>query len=189
MKPYSQFTDQELLLLVKEDNNTAFAEIYSRYSATLFTIAYNYSSQKSTAEEIVQNVFVSFWERRQIVDIDKLDAYLATACKFSVFKQIAREKRRQQLFDNFIRNTEFSVEEETAISARFLDEYINGIVEQLPTKCKLIYKLKQSEECSTKELADKFHMSPHTVRNHLHKARTFIRKSLKVVEHYKGFFF
>jgi RNA polymerase sigma-70 factor (ECF subfamily) len=49
------------------------------------------------AEDVVHDVMLSLWQRKNEVSIDSLDAYLATAVKFAVFKMLAKSKRRDEI--------------------------------------------------------------------------------------------
>ena len=81
MLRYSECTDPELADLLKSGDSLAFTEIYNRYSNKLTAIAYNYTRDKSSAKEIVQELFVGIWNRRESIDIQNLNAYLGTRCK------------------------------------------------------------------------------------------------------------
>lgn len=74
-------SDNELLDLLRSGDKSAFIEIYNRYWERLLAIAYNHTKDKSMAEEIVQQVFISLWDRRQMVAIESIGGYLATAVK------------------------------------------------------------------------------------------------------------
>ncbi len=136
MRLYETYSDSRLAALLRRGDEKAYTEIYRRYWEKLFAIAYHYSSSKETAEEIVQEIFLQLWDKREAVLIDNLPAYLATACKFAVFRQVVRQKRRQALLNEHL-STVTVADDEAAIQARFLEEYINGIVETLPDQCRV----------------------------------------------------
>jgi hypothetical protein len=85
-------------------------------------------------------VFVSRWKRHADLTLaDHLDRYLATAVKFAVHKEYYRKKKRQaSLLERLSFEEEHQIED--FINARFLQQYINGILEQLPEKCRLVYR-------------------------------------------------
>src|SRR5688572_2681481 len=97
MKSYSTFSDNELLGYLQKGDEDAFTEIYNRYWERLLAIGYFHMRNKQEAEDIVHEVMMSLWIRKADLKIESLNAYLATALKFSVFKTIARERRRQEL--------------------------------------------------------------------------------------------
>src|SRR5690606_4232381 len=151
---YASFPDHRLAVLLQQEDDRAFTEIYERYSRKLMAMAYNYAKDLSLAEEIVQQVFVTLWERRNDVEIKELEAYLATAIKFSVFKVIQRQKRQELLARQHYQPEEL-VHDDQQIYARFLEEYIRGMTEKLPDKCKLVFQYSRELHMSNKEIAEK----------------------------------
>lgn len=178
MIAYSSYTDIELTDLLKSGDHTAFNEIYHRYWNKLLAIAYNHTKDKSSAKEIVQELFVSLWNRRDNIDIKSLNCYMATAIKFSVYKQIDRGRRRREI-ENKEYKQDLYTEDEFNIEARFLQEYINAQVEQLPEKCRLVFNYSRIKGLTNPEIARAMDISEKTVEGHLTKGLKIIRLNLK----------
>lgn len=178
MKEKSVTSDALLLHELKQGNQTAFTEIYNRYWKKLLAIAYNYTKDKSSAKEIVQEIFIGLWNRRNEVDIKSLNGYLATAVKFSVFKQAYRQKRHDEIAALDYKKQTVILDEEK-IDARFLQEYINGIVERLPEKCRLVFTYSRKEGLTIPEISDKMGIASKTVEAHLTKGLRTLRLNLK----------
>lgn len=178
MDSYSDLSDKELLSLLSAGDEAAFAQIYKRYWKKVIAIGYHYTKDKAVAEEIVQEIFVGLWARRDRMAIDLIAAYLATAVKFSVFKYFYRQKRRNQL-ENASADIEYSTLTEQQIEARFTQEYIDGLVEQLPQKCKLVFKYSRKSELTIPEIAREMGIAEKTVESHLTKGLKMLRFSLR----------
>ena len=163
------------MMSLREGNSLAFAEIYERYWKKLLAIAYHHSKDKIMAEEMVQEVFMGLWNRREVLCIDNLNAYLATAVRLSVFKQYLRQKRRTQIIEQTAARVTPAWDEEK-IYTRFLQQQINGIVEALPCQCRLVFKLSRVEGLTIPEVARKIGIAEKTAEAHLTKAL----KTLKV---------
>ena len=171
-------TDAELVQLLAAGKEDAFTEIYNRYWERLLAIAYNLTKDQVLAEEITQEVFISLWKRRSQVQIETLGGYLATAVKFSIFKHIVRQKRRKEI----LKDAPMMIDnEEERIYALFLKEYIQGIVEQLPEKCRLVFQYSRQEGMTLPEIADKLNISHKTAEAHLTKALKTIKLNLKLL--------
>lgn len=177
MQAKNQLTDDALTDLLKAGDESAFTEIYHRYWHKLLAIAYHYTKDKSAAEEVLQEVFISLWERKSLVDIHTLNNYLATAVKFAVFKRLTRRKRVVDL-DQTRSSDILVVKEGNMIDVRFLQDYINGIVEQLPEKCRLVFRYSRDSGMSIPEIAREMNIAEKTVESHLTKALKTIRLNL-----------
>jgi RNA polymerase sigma factor (sigma-70 family) len=152
MPLYSALTDLDLIALLKTADEHAFTEIYNRYWKRLLAIAYNHTKDKSAAEEIVQEVFISLWDRKNKIDIQSVNNYLATATKFTVFKSFYKPRKKQDSLLLALSNNDLQLDEEQ-IDAKFLQEYISGHVEKLPEKCRMVFKYSREAGLSIPEIA------------------------------------
>ncbi|RAK35088.1 UNVERIFIED_ORG: RNA polymerase sigma-70 factor (ECF subfamily) [Chitinophaga ginsengisegetis] len=177
MTQYRQQTDADLIMFLREDKGDAFTEIYDRYWKKLLAIAYHHCRDKVIAEEIVQEVFIGLWNRRKELYIDKVDAYLATAVRLSVFKQYVRQKRRDEIKEQAA-DPIITTWDEEKIYTRFLQQHINGIVEVLPEKCRLVFKLSREEGLSIPEVAQRMGIAEKTAEAHLTKALKVLKVKL-----------
>ena len=177
MPLYNLLTDLDLIALLKTADEHAFTEIYNRHWKRLLAIAYNHTKDKSSAKEIVQEVFISLWNRRDKIEIQSVDNYLATATKFTVFKSFYRPVKRQERILANIHVDTCQLDEE-AIDAKFLQDYINGFVEKLPEKCRLVFKYSREAGLSIPEIAHEMHIAEKTVEAHLTKALKTLRSNL-----------
>ncbi|WP_121245756.1 sigma-70 family RNA polymerase sigma factor [Mucilaginibacter phyllosphaerae] len=177
---YDACTDQELLALLTGGDERAFATIYDRYWKMLIGLAFNHTKNKFAAEEIVQEVFLSLWKRKSELAINCLNAYLATAIKFSVFKQLQQDKRQSRLINlNYAVTGNDLLEDK--INAKFLQEYIDGLVEQLPEKCRLVYNYSRKEGLKNAEIAERLNVGEKAIEAHMTKALKVLRLNLKEI--------
>ncbi len=178
MSLYTTYTDEQLLSLLKHSEEKAFTEIYNRYWDKLLAIAFNHTRNKSVAKDIVQNLFVGLWNRRDQLQVDSLEHYLATAIKFAVFKEYYRKQKREAgLIAKLTVSEEVDIEEQ--VNAKFLEQYIYGIVEQLPPKCRLVFKYSRVRHLNIREIANEMGIAQKTVEAHLTKALKTIRQELR----------
>ncbi|GGA96110.1 sigma-70 family RNA polymerase sigma factor [Puia dinghuensis] len=178
----SNLNDSELLQLLKDGREDAFTEIYNRYWERLVATGYYYTRCKEVAEEIVNDVLMGLWLRRASLVIQSLPAYLGTAVKFAVFKAMARNKRRNQLLSGQLLAEDGAAahnDTEQQLDALFLDEWLRGIVEQLPEKARLVFVYSRDEALSVEEIAGKMDLSPKSVEYHMTKALKTIRDSIR----------
>lgn len=173
------YSDHELLVSMATGDEAAFTEIYHRYWQHLLAIAWKHTHDESSAKEIVQEVLISLWDKRATQEISQLPHYLATAIKFSVFKHYHQQQRRKNILTSIFRTASSADDEK--IYARLLHDYINGIVEKLPEKCRQVYKRSRVEGQNIHQIATEMNISEKTAEAHLTKALRTIRVSLRHV--------
>ncbi|MDN5287882.1 MAG: polymerase sigma factor [Mucilaginibacter sp.] len=144
----------------------------------MFLIAWNHSNDEVVSKDIVHEVFMSLWERRDIVDIKDLKSFLTTAARFSIFKHYQREKHRSELFNKNYEYNELA-NDESKLDALFLQEYIDGIVEEMPKKCRLVFRYSREMGMKNTEIADKINITEKGVEATLTRALKIIRIELK----------
>lgn len=178
MSNYSTLHDDVLMKLIRANDELAFTEMYNRYWEKLLAIAFHYTHDRQAAEDVLQEVMLSFWQRRGQVQIDSPSAYLATAIKFSVFKYIARLKRQKQIKEGIL--TVAAVNDvEDQLEAKFLQALLTGEIEQFSEKTGLIFAYRQHDDLSVKEIAGKMDLSPKSIEYHLSKAMHLLRSRIK----------
>ncbi len=178
MRGYNIYNDSELIALLKADDHAAFTEIYKRYWKKMLLIAWNHSRDKDTSKDIVHDVFIGLWERRNTTDILNLAAFLATSVKFSIFKHYQKESRRSALLNQNYQFDELSNDQDN-LDALFLKEYINGIVEEMPEKCRIVFRHSRDMGMKNSEIADKLQITEKGVEATLTRALKIIRAELK----------
>lgn len=160
----------------------AFEEIYQKYASRMLTYALQILKEKEVCEDIIQNIFIDFWSKRETNTVENLEGYLFRAVKFQIFK--------------YFRDTKFSDEDltrlnlvEVSVSASKILEYqdlelaIKNSVDQLPSRCKEIFELSRFEHKTNQEIADLLGVSLQAVKNQISKALSAIRTDLKKEEH------
>jgi len=174
MDLYKKYTEIELLQLLQGGDKKAFIEIYNRYWEQLVDIGYYFTKDKQAVEEIVDDVFIRLWERPENFQIRSLPDYLGTAVKFGIFKSLLKTRRRQTLFKNYSASI-LSTDEEQRIEAKFTEAYVNGIIETLPKKSRLIYKYSRQKGMSIAAIAKEMNMNQKAVEYHITKTLKLIR--------------
>ncbi|WP_207534517.1 RNA polymerase sigma-70 factor [Desertivirga arenae] len=178
MSDYNRVSDSSLLSCIAIDDHRAFEEIYRRYWKKMLKISWNHTKDTDASKDIVHEVFLSLWQRRASLEIKDLPAFLATSVKFSVFKHYQREQRRSALArENY--QPETLTQDESKLDALFLEEFINGIVEQLPERCQLVFKYSRIYGMKNSEIAEKLSISEKGVEANLTRALKIIRHELK----------
>src|SRR5690606_11806616 len=92
---YEQYTDKELMAMLRQADEAALTEIYNRYWDKLFIVSINRIGDQQEAEECVQDVLYKLWLQRERLHIvnDDLGAYLAVAVRNQVFNRRLKRHR------------------------------------------------------------------------------------------------
>ena len=188
MKVYHSYDNKILLDLLSKSDELAFAEIYDRYWQRLFTIAYNRLKEIPASEDIVHDIFASLWTNRKKSGIDCLENYLATATKYIVLAKIKR-KHRERIYTRSthqqVLTPDFSIE--TSLHYKRILELVKNEVENLPEKCRLIFKYSRNDGMPIRQIAQELSLSPKTVENQINKALKHLKLATKI--YFSLFFF
>jgi RNA polymerase sigma-70 factor (ECF subfamily) len=176
-----------LLHRIQFDNDeTAFQEFYKENVFKLFQFAFAFVRNKELAEEIVNDVFLRLWQKRNALDkIDNLNVYLYVAVKNTAANYLRKDIRRKQPdIDNLtVSHFYLSPDPEQVMITDELRKTIEQSVNQLPPKCKLIFKLVKEDGLSGNEVAAILRLSYKTVNAQLaialKKLEQDLRPSLK----------
>ena len=183
MPAISSYNEKELLLLLAKGDELAFTEIYNRYWNKLFSIASLKLNNPSEAEELVQDIFLDIWKRREELQITAcINAYLATAVKYKIINILA--KRNCHSFysaqaEKINTNTDISTEQ--WLSFQELKGRLGKLVTALPEKCRLVFQLSRDAGLSQKAIASQLGIAEKTVESHLSKAIQSLRLGLKTL--------
>ena len=169
--------DKVLLDRLIKGDEKALNEIYLIYWQELFLSAYNVLKDKAACEDIIQDLFLQLWQKRDTLRIDSLRAYLFTAVRYIVFRQIRTGKVRSELFDAIGERMDM-IPADALLEEREMNLQVARAVAALPEKCREVYKLSREEELSHKEIASKLNISTKTVENQITIALKRVRSSL-----------
>lgn len=164
---YSSYTLEELLLRVKEDDQRAFDELYARTWKQLYIKTYSKLKIEDLSKDIVQEVFVDFWNKRYARDIQNVEAYLMQAVKFKVLDEFRKSRYEFVELDNFIEQIRDSSDADSQLISKEFFTALKAWTETLPAKRREIFKLKYEEGLSNKEIAERLDLSVKTVQNQL----------------------
>jgi RNA polymerase sigma-70 factor (family 1) len=166
------------LLHLKAGDHAAFNEIHHRYFAQLFRSAYNVLKDKDSCMDILQEIFVWFWEHRENHLMNSVKGYLLMAVKYQVANYIRNGKVREAFFDKIIPLKMDQVFNDDSIEIKELKAVIKELSSQLPRRCKEVFQLSREEYLNNKEIAVKMGISEKTVEAQLTKALTRLRTEL-----------
>lgn len=163
------------------ENQQQFISLFRKYYKFLCMIAMHYVRDKDTAEDIVQEFFIDYWEKRRDTPIKiSFEAYAVRAVKNQSISAIRSQNTKEKRLNQFGSETysEFDVDS-TGIDKEALQIEVLRLIEQLPAERKKILIMSSREGLSNQEIADRLGISINTVKSQIHKAYAFIRENVK----------
>lgn len=167
-----------LFSLLQQGDQLAFEEIYRRYWKDLYNAAYKRLPEKEKCQDIVQNVFMSLWTRREELVLENPLAYLHTAVRFQVLKQIARNPQGNFMSETFQQELISPLASDSELLEKEAKNVITYFIEALPAKRRAIFIMHYFEGLSTNAIATQLHISQKTVQNQLTTASHALRFKL-----------
>ena len=172
---------EQLMTTLQAGDITAFEMLFRTYYQPLCNYAYTFVQDRDEAEEIVQAIFLSVWEKRDKLDIHTgVRPYLYAMVRNAALNILKHEKIKQQHVALELAVADRSVESVTrTVLASELETRIHKALEKLPEQCRLVFKLSRFEELKYAEIADQLNISIKTVENQMGKALKIMREQLK----------
>ena len=135
------------------------------------------------AEEIVQEVFLKLWQKREETRIDNIGGWLHTVAANMTYTYLRREALNNRFINSLkVRPVNLDSEIDQKIDHKESLNLINEAINQLPDQQRRVYELSRVEGMSRDEIGKLLEISPNTVKNHLAKALQSIKKFLKIAK-------
>lgn len=174
---YSILTDSELINLLKSNDESAFTEIYNRYWRPIFNSAYAIIQDEDNAKDIVQNVFISLWQRREVSNIQSLKPYLKQAARFLVLKTIRSNQTDSRFFDR-VKEITSEILNDDPLIFKEQQKLIQSLLNSLPENCRETFRLSRDEGYTYKQIASQLNISEKAVEKRMSKSFKYIRTGL-----------
>ncbi|CAN5680360.1 RNA polymerase sigma-70 factor [soil metagenome] len=152
---------------IANSNELMLAELYKLFHKRLQHFARAIIRSDEIAEEVVDDVFVKLWSRREKVnEIDNLTVYLYIAVKNQSLNALSR--KAEQLVTESFDYLDIEIEEaigdpvELMITGEMMHR-MQKSVDDLPPRCKMIFKLIREDGLKYKEVAQILNISVNTI--------------------------
>ena len=179
---YTDLPDETLFALIKENDQKAFGEIYSRYWIYLTSSAAKHFPDWQKAEDMVQEILISLYNRRNTLEFSvSIRAYLSQALKFKIMNEFrskaVRDAYQKTIHYLYAGSAQTNVYHEC--ESKELACNINRSINSLPEKCRQVFMLSRSEDLSYKDISGHLGISVSTVEKHVSKALKVLRTSIE----------
>jgi len=172
--------ERQLIVRLKDGHQASFQVLYSKYAPILFAFSRKYLQSREDAEEIVQEVFLRIWDKRDNIDENQsFSSYVIQAAKHRIFNGF-RKKVNEQAYLDFLIYADDPHGNFTELDVEYQEIKIKTekSILSMPPKRQEIFRLSREGGLKNKEIADKLQISIKTVENQMGQALKFLREEL-----------
>ena len=171
---------QNILTRLKSDDRSALKDLFQDHYRPVCQAISRFIRDHSTTEDLAQEVFLRFWEKRQTIEVtSSLSAYLRRMAINEALGYLRRNKRYEE--DELDPNLEPG--EDPSAEAHYLhselEQSVKDAIDTLPPKCRAVFQLSRYEELTYNEIANQMGISVKTVENQMGKALRILRERLQ----------
>jgi len=131
------------------------------------------------AEDKVQHVFITLWEKRMTLELHTSPrAFLYRSVHNACLNTLKSKKVRTD-YSLQIQKTQSFSSSDIRLEERDLQNKIEIAIQSLPTQCGIIFSKSRFEHLKYQEIADQMGLSVKTVENQMGKALKILREQLK----------
>lgn len=174
------YDDTLIITQVSEGDEYAFRTLFDNYRDKIFFIAFKITRVESSAEDVVQEVFIKLWLHRQkLRKLDNFSAYLNTITRNHIFSQLRKLSTEEVYLRELIQSGQMEGKDVSdMVLYNELRKMYDAAVARLTPQQKKVYQLGKIDGKKYEEIASLLDISKETVKNHMVKATTSIKAYL-----------
>lgn len=164
-----RITDESLQAIaarIAEGDQYSFRILFHHFTLRLITFAQSILGNKEAATEVVDDVWVKIWKNRSTLPrVENIRTYLYTATKNSSLNYLSN-KARAMVIEPF-NDITIQIKDEYCPEKQMITEEIfkkiHAAVQELPPRCKMVFKLVREDGLKYREVAEIMKISENTV--------------------------
>jgi RNA polymerase sigma-70 factor (ECF subfamily) len=181
MIPVTNF--KAILHRISQNDEIAFKQLFEHFFPGLLSFSTSILRNQHVAEEVVEDVFIKLWEKRDTVtSVRKISFYLYKAVRYASINAIEKQKKYASLsLDEVGDFFSFSYSKsDLSLISKENCQKIAEAINHLPPKCKLIFRLVKDEGLKYKEVSELLNLSEKTVENQMNIAFKKLIETLNI---------
>ncbi|TKG89610.1 RNA polymerase sigma-70 factor [Puteibacter caeruleilacunae] len=174
MKPNDQLIIQKL----RKRDESGLKQMFDSYYTPMCICAYNYLDNFDQAEDLVQEIFIGFWENQRINHLtSSLKSYLFTSVRNNALQRVKKSNQ----FKIIEIDDDFDMLEENCMDPEELEtkkQIVYNEIENLPEQCRKVFELIVFDNYKYKEVAVDLNISVNTVKTYFSRSLKHLRTSV-----------
>jgi len=177
--------NEDIICKIAKGDEHAFAVLYNNYYTYLYTIAIYYLVDRNDANEVVNDLFVRLWLKREELP-ESIHTYMVRSIQNSCLNFIRSRAVRERVLDEY--QTQLLDFRKEFILANLdplqnlemleIEQQIEKAVETLPPKCNIIFRRYFFDRKSAVEIAVEMQLNINTVRVQIKNALDRLKKMI-----------
>ena len=180
--------EAQLVKKIMNGDDVAFKVLYNKYFPRLYYFIYEFIRIDDIAENIVQDTFATFWEKRQTLTEDmNVSSYLYSVARNNCLYRLRDQRYRQKLFTSGLAAPNELNQNLKALDAidtsvlvfNEIEQIIDKTLEDLPPQCKKVFMLSRFEGLKNREIAEELNITTKAVEGHITRSLKVFKTALK----------
>lgn len=168
-------------------NKAFFSSLFHDHYGSLLAFAQTYVLDRQAAEDVVQDVFMEIWLRREVLDFSlPIKPYLYKSAQNRSLNYLKNKSFTESIettsLDLLIREEMLSYESMNAVLINEIANEIKTCIDNLPPQCRNVFILSREENLKNREIAERLSISEKAVEKHISKALCQLRNHLKATK-------
>jgi RNA polymerase sigma-70 factor, ECF subfamily len=162
-------------------NDKEFEIVFREHFTPLSNLAYTVVRNTDIAKDVVQQVFLKFWQIRDEVSIQSsVKSYLYRAVVNTSLNHIKKEKRFTSIEIQHIDTVYGQPETPSEVLAEnTVEDKVHNAIKELPPMCREVFQMSRFSDLTNKEIAEELNITVKTVEKHITKAMKMLREKLQ----------
>lgn len=172
--------EKDLVAQLRIGNEAAFTSLYNCYSTQLFTKIMRMVNNREVASELLQDLFMKIWERREQVNPGQpFKSYLYTVGVNLVYDHFRKAAKNKKLASHLLATAiDHYIHAEEAVFHKDNLALVRNAIQKLPPQRKQVFKMCKLDGKSYEEVSKELSISTSTIRDHMVKANRVVREYL-----------
>ncbi len=155
-----------------------FREIFEAYFEPICRFLNLYTKNESVIEDIIQEIFCNLWINRDVLQIKHLKSYLYTSARNRMLNYVRDEKLHAAILASYLLEEKELHDAYECVDQEEFNKKLEGAIEELPAKCKNVFKMSRYNNMTYKQIAAKEGISEKMVEKHIAVAMKKIKEKI-----------